>query len=85
MSSAKQTQDHQTIRRWVEDRGGVPAIVVGTGGLLRVDFIEGDGPEPRLDETTWDRWFQIFDDRGLSFLYSDEPENRFFKLIYPEE
>jgi hypothetical protein len=84
MSSAKQTKDHDTIRHWVEERGGVPAIVEGTGGLLRVDFVEGDGRESSLDETTWKRWFEIFDDRGLSFLYSDEKDNRFCKLIYPE-
>ena len=84
MSSAKQTKDHATIRRWTEERGGIPTIVEGTGGLLRIDFVEGDGREERLEPTTWDRWFEIFDDRGLEFLYSPESDNRFFKLIYPE-
>ncbi|HEU0012365.1 MAG TPA: hypothetical protein VFQ45_01705 [Longimicrobium sp.] len=81
MASAKRTQDHDEIRKWVEKRGGVPAIVEGTGGLLRIDFIEGDGKEPRLEETGWEEWFRIFDDRGLTFLYQDEGDSRFFKLV----
>jgi hypothetical protein len=85
MSSAKRTRDHDEIRAWVQDRGGVPAIVKGTGGMLRIDFVEGarsGGHEPNLDETDWDRWFEVFDDRGLTFLYTPTGESRFFKLVY---
>lgn len=84
MASAKRTRDHDTIREWTEARGGVPAIVEGTGGLLRIDFVEGKGShghEARLEETDWDRWFEIFDDRELDFLYQDEGDSRFFKLV----
>jgi len=40
---AREKTDHETIRRWVEERGGWPARVKGTGndddpGLLRIDF-----------------------------------------------
>lgn len=84
MSSAEQTKDHEKIRKWTEDRGGVPTIVEGTGGLLRIDFVEGDEKERRLKETSWEKWFEIFDDRDLVFLYSPEKESRFFKLVYPE-
>lgn len=31
MTAARATIDHETIRRWVETRGGRPARVVGTG------------------------------------------------------
>jgi hypothetical protein len=41
MSSAAQTRDHNEIRRWVEDRGGIFTVVDGTGGLLRIDFVNG--------------------------------------------
>ena len=85
MSSATRTKDHDAIRQWAEDRGGVPAIVKGTGGMLRIDFVEGaksGGHEPNLDETTWEEWFEIFDDRNLTFLYQPEGESRFFKLVY---
>lgn len=87
MSAAKTTRDHETIRRWAEERGGIPTIVEDTGGLLRIDFVEGKGSggrEDRLEETTWDRWFEIFDDRGLDFLYQPDGDSRFFKLVYPE-
>lgn len=87
MASAEQTRDHNTIRRWTEERGGVPAIVEGTGGLLRIDFVEGagsGGPSPRLNETEWEKWFRIFDDNDLVFLHSPEKESRFFKLISSE-
>lgn len=84
MASAQRTQDHESIQQWAEDRGGVPAIVKGTGGLLRIDFVEGEasgGHENSLEETSWDDWFEIFDDSDLTFLYSPEEESRFFKLV----
>ena len=39
---SKTTTDHDTIRKWVEERGGRPAAVKGTGGgddpgIVRVD------------------------------------------------
>jgi transposase-like protein len=42
---SKTTTDHTTIGRWVEERGGRPARVKGTGsngdpGLLRIDEIQ---------------------------------------------
>jgi hypothetical protein len=87
MSSAKRTRDHDEIRKWAESRGGIPTFVKGTGdGLLRIDFIEGKksgGREENLDETTWEEWFEVFDDRGLEFLHVPEGESRFFKLVYP--
>ena len=84
MGSATRTTDHETIRRWVEERGGIPAIVRGTEGLLRVDFIRGaesGGREDSLEETSWERWLGLFDDNDLSFLYQDEGGSRFFKLV----
>jgi hypothetical protein len=38
------TRDHETIRRWAEQRGGRPAMVEGTN-ILRIDFGE---PEEKL-------------------------------------
>jgi hypothetical protein len=84
MASAKKTRDHDTIREWVESRGGIPTVVKGTEGLLRIDFVEGaesGGRESTLEETSWDEWFQIFDDNDLTFLHSPEDDSRFFKLV----
>lgn len=87
MDGAVTTQDHQEIRAWAEARGGIPTIVDETGGLLRIDFVEGKGSggrEERLKETDWSGWFEIFDDRGLAFLHSTDPDSRFVKLVYPK-
>lgn len=84
--SAKTTIDHVTIRGWVEQRGGRPAHVAGTGsgndpGLLRIEY-PGFGAEDKLEEISWDEWFKAFDEHNLAFLYEDEPESRFSKLVY---
>jgi hypothetical protein len=83
MSTAERTRDHDTIREWVEERGGGPAQVSGTGGLLRIDFDE-PAPGDTLEPISWERFFRIFDDRGLTFLYDPEGESRFNKLVLAE-
>lgn len=49
MSSARQTTDHDEIRRWIEERNGMPTRVKdsGDGGILRVDFGK---PEEALEK-----------------------------------
>ncbi len=93
MSSAKVTTDHEEIRRWVEERGGFPACVKGTGGdgdpgMLRIDFpgFSGDESLKRID---WDSWFEAFEDNELAFLHQDTVEktgqtSRFNKLVARE-
>ena len=70
MSSSETTRDHDTIRKWAEARDGHPARVKGSGegGILRIDF--GD-PEDSLEQISWEEFFAIFDENGLSFLYQD--------------
>jgi hypothetical protein len=87
MPAAKATRDHDEIRRWAEERGGIPTVVDGTRGLLRIDFVKGPksgGREPRLREVSWDEWFRVFDQNDLVFLYDPRGESRFFKLVSPE-
>jgi hypothetical protein len=84
MASATRTRNHDEIRQWTEQRGGIPTVVKGTGGLLRIDFVRGaksGGREASLEETSWDQWFAVFDDRKLSFLHSPEKQSKFFKLV----
>ncbi|GLS79778.1 hypothetical protein [Paracoccus marinus] len=87
MSTSETTTDHDTIRKWIEDRGGVPTVVKGTEddegeGILRVDFAERD---EKLEEISWDEFFDTFEDRGLAFLYQEETadgkESRFFRFV----
>jgi hypothetical protein len=86
---SKTTTDHDAIRKWVEARGGKPVTVRGTGdrdepGVLRIDFPGGAGSD-RLEEISWDEWFQKFDDSDLAFLYQEQKasgeESTFFKLV----
>jgi hypothetical protein len=83
--SAVTTTDHEIIRKWVEERGGHPASVKGTGGkndpgLLRIDF-PGYSGEGKLDEISWDEFFNGFEDNQLAFLYEEDKNSRFSKLI----
>lgn len=84
------TRDHDTIRAWVEKRGGVPSIVKGTatkkngGGILRIDF-PGYSGEDSLQKISWEEFFQKFDESKLEFLYqektADGKESRFNKFV----
>lgn len=90
MATSKRTHDHDIIRDWVEERGGVPSIVRASedasgGGFLRIDFGE---QEEDLDEISWDQFFEIFERNNLDFVYQDESddmeESLFFKFVTRE-
>jgi hypothetical protein len=86
---SKKTTDHETIRRWVEERGGWPATVKGTGGkdqspgVLRIGFTQGS--EGSLDHIGWETFFEKFEQQKLAFLYQEQTQkgevSRFFKLV----
>jgi hypothetical protein len=87
MTEANTAIDHAAIRRWVEERGGKPTRVKGTEdrsgeGILRFDFAE---PDDKLEEISWEQFFQTFDDRELALLYQDKTSDgkmsRFFKFV----
>jgi hypothetical protein len=78
MSDSKVTNNHNEIRRWVEERGGHPARVKGTGragksggGLLRIDY-PGFTGDDSLEEITWEEFFDQFEKTGLAFLYQGQ-------------
>jgi hypothetical protein len=84
------TTHHEVIKRWAEERGGVPATVEGTEhgdhlGVLRFDF---GGDDDRLRHVSWEDWFGTFDARRLNFIYqeerSDGKQSNFFRLESPE-
>ena len=85
-NSSHTTTDHDTIREWVEARGGKPARVQATGqgdeGVLRIEF---DDSEDKLEPISWDDFFEAFEENGLAFLYQEETkggsESRFNKLV----
>jgi competence ComEA-like helix-hairpin-helix protein len=85
MASALRTTDHQTIQDWVEARGGKPAHVKRTGndhdpGILRIDY-PGFSGESSLEPLDWDTWFDAFEANQLAFLYQQDQDSRFSKLV----
>lgn len=86
--AAQATTDHDTIRQWVESRGGEPACVKGTeqqgpGCLLRIRYPDYSEDED-LQTIDWDAFFRTFDENELAFLYQDQAdgsESRFSKLV----
>jgi hypothetical protein len=88
-SESKVTTDHNEIKKWVEERGGSPARVIGTdkgksSGVLRIDY-PGYSGEETLEPISWSEFFEAFEENALAFLYQDETkdgkESRFSKLI----
>jgi hypothetical protein len=87
MSEAKTTTDHETIRKWAEERGAKPTTVEGTGkkgeaGVLRLDF---EPKDEELDEISWADFFGKFEKEKLAFLYqettADGSMSRFHKFV----
>jgi len=85
------TRDHEVIQSWAEKRRATPATVRGTEhgdtlGVLRFDF-PGYGGD-RLEEVSWDEWFNTFDTRNLEFIYqehkADGSDSNFFRLNNPD-
>lgn len=68
------TTDHETIRNWIQEHGGVPVVVRDSSGeegeaeVLRLVF--GD-PNAELERVSWNEFFTIFDTRRLRFRYED--------------
>lgn len=88
--SSNLTIDHDRIRRWAEARGARPACVKGTSrgqgdpGMIRLDFPGASG-EGKLEDISWDEWFEKFDRSNLALLYQevtkDGTKSHFNKLV----
>jgi hypothetical protein len=85
----RRTDNHDTIRKWAEERNARPTRVKRTGGdgdpgILRLDF-PGYSGEDELEEISWDEFFQKFEEEGLDFIYQDRTESgevsNFNKLV----
>ena len=78
------TTDHETIKQWVTDRNGTPAVVESDDtdtSILRIKFEDSDD----LDEINWEHFFELFEQNNLTFLYqkktADGEQSRFCKFI----
>src|SRR3954451_2403638 len=94
MALSKTTRDHDEIRNWAEARGALPAEVRGTEkggepGILRFEFPNAPNHnDSKLEEISWDDFFEKFDERGLELVYQEQTaegaESNFNKLVCPE-
>jgi hypothetical protein len=94
MAATKVTTDHETIRRWAEERGAKPAAVRSTrrkddAGIIRLAFPGAPNADDEdLEEISWDEWFRKFDEANLAFVYEDETadgkKSNFNKLVSRE-
>ena len=73
---SQRTTEHDTIRRWAEERGGQPARIRPTteeaSVVLRFAFpdqppVEGED----LELISWEEFFRFFDERRMALLYRD--------------
>lgn len=90
--SSQTTTDHETIRKWAEERGGKPAHVKRTGnkndtGIIRIDFPGYSGGDS-LEEISWEEFFEKFEASNLALVYQEETaegeRSNFNKLVSRE-
>ena len=92
--SSKSTRDHDEIRKWAEARGAVPSEVAsterkGSTGILRFEFPDAPNHnDDKLQEISWDEFFEKFDESNLELIYQEETasgeRSNFNKLVHPE-
>ncbi len=84
-SDERITTDRDTIRTWIEARGGVPAVAPGseeTHRFVRRDRTNGTEAEE------WDTFFETFENEELAFVYSENGDDgnlEGYELISREE
>jgi hypothetical protein len=91
---SKITQDHDEIRRWAEERNGIPCEVASTErngepGILRFCFPKAKNRnDDSLKEIDWEEFFSKFDENGLSLVYQEKTaggaRSNFNKLIHAD-
>lgn len=85
------TSNHDTLKSWIDQRGGVPSSVEETAadgqdaGILRVDFPDSQGDDGNLSTISWSEFFEEFDEAKLACLHDDETTDsetsRFCKFV----
>jgi hypothetical protein len=85
------TTDHETIREWVENRGGTPAHTSGRGDddASSLYIVREDEEMEGLEPISWDDFFETFEAEGLAFVHQDrdvgETDEWLYDLIDREE
>lgn len=72
----KYTTDNDEIRAWIEEHGGVPAVLKGVseeGGEESADMlhISFDQKDPNMEAMSWDEFFERLENERLALSYDD--------------
>jgi hypothetical protein len=79
------TTENRTIKSWAEKRGGKPALLQQkddtgrAGDMLKIIFPDENSKKYEL--LSWDQFFTIFEENNLKFLFIDEDEKQFYRLV----
>lgn len=85
MADSKVTTDHEEIRQWVEEHDGRPAAVPiqtdrGSRRVVKIYFPDQYVNDP-IEDITWDEFFSQFEEKDLAFIYQDDEDSRFFRIV----
>lgn len=74
----KYTIDRAEIRGWIEEQGGLPAVLKDvveddeegeeSSDMLHISF---DPNDPSMEEMEWDEFFERLDNENLALVYDD--------------
>ncbi|XVH32016.1 hypothetical protein ACNS7O_02210 [Haloferacaceae archaeon DSL9] len=76
------TTDRETIRRWVEDRGGRPARESGADRADAESLIIVREGEENGGGISWDEFFETFESENMAFVYQDLDEGDTQEWVY---
>lgn len=72
------TRNHDVILQWSKLRKALPSVVGKVEGRDGGDVLGIDLPgygHKRLKKVGWDKWFNMFDQRNLVFLYQERKKD----------
>jgi hypothetical protein len=77
------TTDHDTIRRWIEERGSTAARVTEPSGddPGSLAVVPEGTDDDSVEEIPWEEFFEIFEEENLAFVHQTEradPNERWF-------
>jgi hypothetical protein len=85
LADSKVTTNHEEIRQWVEEHDGRPAAVPGhtdrgSSRAVKIYFPDQYLSDP-IEEISWDEFFNQFEEKDLAFMYQDDEDSRFFRIV----
>ena len=88
INNTRVTRNHNKIKKWVEDHGGIPAYAAEKitpdehEKVLRIIF-KNENYSDKMVAMDWNDFFTKFDQANLAFVYKEEKSNgsNFYKFV----